>query len=163
MISPDLKRLEYGYFVCFPRVASAVQARFCSREAFFYNKEPMALWEIGVIEFDSCIKVMRPLNWVYKSHLFFPLTPLKSHIKLKWSQNANSNSAVTYNVFEPRITRALVAAVIQDFQSGAVERVREGYTGREPGHQTWTFSTSLMFSLAVFTTIGQSPLSPPFI
>ena len=56
---------------------------------------------------------------------------------------------------EPRLTRALSAAVIQDFQAGAVERVREGYTGREPGHQTWTFSTSLMFSLAVFTTIGQ--------
>ena len=62
---------------------------------------------------------------------------------------------MTYNVLEPRLTRALSAAVIQDFQAGAVERVREGYTGREPGHQTWTFSTSLMFSLAVFTTIGQ--------
>ena len=62
---------------------------------------------------------------------------------------------MTYNVLEPPLIRALVSSVIQDFQTDAVERVREGYTGREPGHQIWTFSTSLMFSLAIFTTIGQ--------
>ena len=62
---------------------------------------------------------------------------------------------VTYNVLEPDITRAQVSDVIQEFQTGVVARVREGYTGREPGHQIWTFSSSLMFSLAIFTTIGQ--------
>ena len=62
---------------------------------------------------------------------------------------------MTYNVLEPDITRAQVSAIIQEFQTGVVGRVREGYTGREPGHQIWTFSSSLMFSLAIFTTIGQ--------
>ena len=32
--------------------------------------------------------------------------------------------------------------------------MREGYTGRDPGERVWTFSSSLMFSLAIFTTIG---------
>ena len=85
----------------------------------------------------------------------FPHNSTKSTYKTEEKPKCKFYSAVTYNVLEPRLTRALVAAVIQDFQAGAVERVREGYTGREPGHQTWTFSTSLMFSLAVFTTIGQ--------
>ena len=32
--------------------------------------------------------------------------------------------------------------------------VREGWTGREPGARVWTFSSSLMYSMAVSTTIG---------
>ena len=35
-----------------------------------------------------------------------------------------------------------------------MEMVREGWTGREPGARVWTFSSSLMYSMAVSTTIG---------
>ena len=35
-----------------------------------------------------------------------------------------------------------------------MSRVRAGWTGREPGERVWTFSSSLMFSLAISTTIG---------
>ena len=51
--------------------------------------------------------------------------------------------------------RSKLLEVILDFQSSAVGRVRQGYTGREPGHRIWTFSSSLLFSMAIFTTIGQ--------
>ena len=40
------------------------------------------------------------------------------------------------------------------FQGQVVRQVREGYTGNDPGVRVWTFSSSLMYSLTVFTTIG---------
>ena len=81
------------------------------------------------------------------------------------------NITLTYNVLQPDTSRGLVSQalshlsslsikdlyqVISEFQSSAVGRVGKGYTGREPGHRIWTFSSSLMFSMAIFTTIGQS-------
>ena len=39
-----------------------------------------------------------------------------------------------------------------------VENVRAGYTGMEPGVRLWTFPSALMYSLTVFTTIGESDL-----
>ena len=84
------------------------------------------------------------------------------------------NITATYNVLQPDTSRGLVSQalselsslsikdflsqVISEFQSSAVGRVGKGYTGREPGHRIWTFSSSLMFSMAIFTTIGQSDL-----
>ena len=40
------------------------------------------------------------------------------------------------------------------FQEEVVDIVRQGYTGNNPGVRVWTFSSSLMFSLSIFTTIG---------
>ena len=41
-----------------------------------------------------------------------------------------------------------------------MENVRQGYTGNDPGVRVWTYSSSLMFSLAIFTTIGYGNLAP---
>lgn len=36
-----------------------------------------------------------------------------------------------------------------------VANVRKGYTGNDVGARVWTFSSALMYSLTVFTTIGK--------
>ena len=40
------------------------------------------------------------------------------------------------------------------FQDQVVRNVQNGYIGNDPGVRVWTFSSSLMFSLTIFTTIG---------
>jgi hypothetical protein len=45
------------------------------------------------------------------------------------------------------------------FQSEVVLNVRRGYTGTDPGVPVWTFSSALMYSLTVFTTIGKKQVA----
>ena len=49
------------------------------------------------------------------------------------------------------------AQLVHEFQNHTVENIRRGYTGTDVGVRVWTFSSSLMYSLTVFTTIGKVP------
>ncbi len=37
-----------------------------------------------------------------------------------------------------------------------VKNIRRGYTGSDPGVRVWTFSSSLMYAITIFTTIGRN-------
>ena len=49
-----------------------------------------------------------------------------------------------------------------NYQEDVIDNVRRGYIGNLPGEQVWTLSSSLMFSLTVFTTIGILQCVPNF-
>ena len=53
----------------------------------------------------------------------------------------------------------MTSDLLHEFQNATVENVRRGYTGNDVGVKIWTFSSALMFSLTVFTTIGKFSIS----
>lgn len=65
-----------------------------------------------------------------------------------------------YNVLRPKQWKEKVTNLVQSFQGQVVHNVQNGYIGNDPGVKVWTFSSSLMFSLTIFTTIGYGNLAP---
>ncbi len=68
------------------------------------------------------------------------------------------NVTMEKNVFDRDDWSVAADALIRRFQSDAVDNIRRGYTGTEPGVRIWTFSSALMYSLTIFTTIGKTEL-----
>ena len=60
-----------------------------------------------------------------------------------------------YNVLQPRQWRDKVSHLILAYQEDVVVNIKNGYIGNLPGEQVWTLSSSMMFCLTVFTTIGR--------
>jgi len=65
-----------------------------------------------------------------------------------------------YNVLRPKQWKERVGDIVLSFQEQAVKNVQNGYIGNDPGVRVWTFSSALMFSLTIFTTIGYGNLAP---
>ena len=72
-----------------------------------------------------------------------------SFTKSLWNVTLHTN--ILYGADWRRSADSLVRA----FQTDVVDNVRSGYTGTDPGVKVWTFSSSLMYSLTIFTTIGK--------
>ena len=64
---------------------------------------------------------------------------------------------VTYhtNVLHRGPWRESADRMVKTFQADTLANIRKGYTGTEPGVKIWTFSSALMYSLTIFTTIGK--------
>ena len=60
-----------------------------------------------------------------------------------------------YNVLRPAEWKLRVHTLLADYQSQVVRSVGRGFLGNEPGVPVWTFSSALMYSLTIFTTIGR--------
>lgn len=66
------------------------------------------------------------------------------------------NVTVKLNVLEEGQWRQEVVGALEDFQKSVVPLVKtRGYRGVVP-LEAWSFSAALMYSLSVYTTIGQS-------
>ena len=64
-----------------------------------------------------------------------------------------------YNVLRPREWKERVSGLMLLYQEDVIDNVKDGYVGNLPDERVWTLSSSLMFSLTVFTTIGKA-ISP---
>jgi len=60
----------------------------------------------------------------------------------------------TNTIYDVRWKSAARVAVFR-FQRDSVANIKAGYPGADPGVRVWTFSSALMYSLTVFTTIGE--------
>ena len=60
------------------------------------------------------------------------------------------------NVLYRKIWTKHASTLVANFQDDVVGNVKRGYTGTDVGVRVWTFSSGLMYSLTVFTTIGRS-------
>ena len=65
------------------------------------------------------------------------------------------NITLRTNILFGNEWRIMTNDLLYEFQNATVENVRKGYTGNDVGVKIWTFSAALMFSLTVFTTIGE--------
>jgi len=72
---------------------------------------------------------------------------LRSQVVLKlW------NVTLHYNTIYSEKWEAEVDFTIRDFQNNFVKKIRLGYNGEDD--DAWTFPKALMYSLSVYTTIG---------
>jgi hypothetical protein len=64
------------------------------------------------------------------------------------------NVTLQTNVLFGQEWRVMASRLLYEFQNVTVDNVKKGYTGNDVGVRIWTFSSAMMFSLTVFTTIG---------
>ena len=60
-----------------------------------------------------------------------------------------------YNTLDKKAWINETNELLYKFQNDTVENIMRGYTGTDVGVRVWTFSSALMYSLTVFTTIGR--------
>eukprot|EP00095_Tigriopus_kingsejongensis_P003237 maker-scaffold547_size140190-snap-gene-0.31 protein:Tk03237 transcript:maker-scaffold547_size140190-snap-gene-0.31-mRNA-1 annotation:"potassium channel subfamily k member 18-like" len=81
-------------------------------------------------------------------------------LRRKFALSLWNVTLIANNEFRQGDWRKVTQSLVTDFQKDVVENIRHGYTGTDPGVRIWTFSSALMYSLTIFTTIGYGNLTP---